>query len=134
MADPEPFERGLLPQIACEVCAAPALPLDGACAFCRSPLGERGDPTGLPEYVAGRLPGAVVTRAGLLRRGPVQRVEFTLGGATFRLQLRSGGLVLSPDLPPEQWAARMVRAVGEVAAGNAELRKILSRAGWAWPS
>ena len=134
MADPEPFDRGLPPQIACAVCAAPALPVDGTCAFCRSPLGDRGDLAGLPEYIASRLPGADVTRAGLLHRGPVQRVEFTLGETTFRLQLHNGWLVLSPDVPPEQWAAWMVRAVGQAATDNAELRGILSRAGWAWPS
>ena len=134
MADPEPFDHGPPPQVTCDVCAAPALPVDGVCAFCRSPLEDRGDLAGLPAYVAERLPGADVTRAGLLRRGPVQRVEFTLGGTTFRLHLHNGWLVLNPDIPPEQWAAWMVRAVGEAAQDNAELRGILSRSGWAWPA
>lgn len=133
MADPEPFDRGLPPQLACEVCGAPALPVDGTCVFCRSPLGERGDVRGLPEYLAGRLPGASVSRAGLLHRGPVQRVEFTLGDTTFRVQARNGELAFTPDVPPERWAAWVVLAVGEAAAENRELRTILSRAGWAWP-
>lgn len=133
MAEPEPFDRGLPPQLACEVCAAPALPVGGTCVFCSSPLEERGDLTGLPEYVASRLPGAFVTRAGLLRRGPVQRVEFALDGTTFRLELREGKLTFTPDLTPECWAARVVRTVGRAAVDNAELRAILSRAGWAWP-
>lgn len=133
MADPEPFARGLPPQVACAVCHAPALPVDGTCVFCRSPLEERGDLLGLVEYVADRLPGASVSRAGLLRRGPVQSVSFTLGDANFRVQVRNGWLVFTPDVAPERWAASVVQAVGEAAADNAELRAILSRAGWAWP-
>jgi hypothetical protein len=134
MADPEPFDRGLPPQVACAVCAAPALPVDGTCVFCRSPLHERGDPAGLLEYVARRLPGADVTRAGLLHRGPVQKVEFTLDGTAFRVQARNEALEFAPELSPERWSALVVRAVGEAAFENAELRGLLSRAGWSWPA
>ncbi len=134
MADPEPFERGLPPQVDCAVCGAPALPVNGVCVFCGSPLQERGDPAGLLEYVARRLPGAVVSRGGLLHRGPVHKVEFTLDGTAFRVQTRNNALEFVPELSPERWAARVVRAVGEAAFDNAELRRLLSRAGWSWPT
>ncbi len=134
MADPEPFERGLPPRAACPVCAAPALAMDGTCVFCGSPLHERGDPAGLLNYVGSRLPGADVIRGGLLHRGPVQKVEFTLDGTRFRVQARNDALEFTPELTPERWAARVVRAVGEAAYDNSELRGILSRAGWSWPS
>ena len=133
MADPEPFDRGQPPHVTCAVCAAPALPVDGVCVFCGSPVGDRGDPAGLLEYVASRLPGADVTRAGLLHRGPVQKVDFRLDGTTYRLQVRNEALEFTPDLSPERWAARVVRAVGEAAYDNPELRGLLSRAGWSWP-
>lgn len=133
MSDPEPFDRGVPPRVSCAVCAAPALPVDGRCVFCGSPLQERGDPAGLLAYVASRLPGADVTRAGLLHRGPVQKVEFTLDGTDFRVQARSEALEFTPDASPERWAARVVRAVGEAAFDNADLRALLSRSGWSWP-
>lgn len=133
MAESEPSSGGLPPTVACPVCAAPALPVDGACVFCGSPLTQRSNLAGLPDYVASRLPEAVVTRGGLLHRGPIQRVEVTLGETTFRLQLHGGWLVLSPDVPAEQWAGRMVRALGEAAVEDPELRGTLSRAGWVWP-
>lgn len=134
MAEPEPSHRSLPPRVACPVCDAPALPVDGACVFCGSPLHERSNLADLPEYVASRLPAAVVTRGGLLHRGPIQRVEVTLGETTFRLELHGGWLVFSPDVPAEQWAARMVRALGEAATDDSGLRATLSRAGWVWPS
>lgn len=133
MAEPEPSDGAAPPAATCPVCAAPALPVDGACVFCGSPLVERGDAAALLDYVAARVPGASVGRAGLLHRGPVQRVEFTLGTATFRLQKQGGALVFAPSVSPERWSAAVVRAMGEAAADDAELRRHLSRAGWAWP-
>lgn len=121
------------PSPTCDVCAAPALPVGGACVFCDAPLEVQGDPAGLVEYLAGRIPGASVGRAGLLHRGAARRVEFTIGATEFRATIRrEGDLELVPEGTPEQWAARIVSELGTLAPDDRAQRVVLSRTGWAW--
>ncbi|MFZ0217504.1 MAG: hypothetical protein WAM30_16355 [Candidatus Dormiibacterota bacterium] len=116
----------------CSVCEAPALPVAGACVFCATPLVERGEPDGLLDYIAGRLPGAVGSRSGLLHRGPVQRLEVRIGDAAFQLELKKDGLELLPAEPPEDWVGDLVQALTAAAEGDVDRRAALSRTGWAW--
>lgn len=113
----------------CPVCSAPALPLRGACVFCRAPLAAGPDPAGLLDYLAARLPPAR-TRRGILRRGPVRSFQLVAGGRRFRGRLRSGQLVLEPAAPPAEWCEQMLSALRFEAAADHELRRSLSRSGW----
>ncbi|MGH7912915.1 MAG: hypothetical protein ACREOV_14450 [Candidatus Dormibacteraceae bacterium] len=114
------------------MCAAPALPVRGTCVFCDAPLDRHGDPAGLLEYLASRLPDVSVSRSGVLHRGPARRIEFTIGDTAFRAGLRNETLELAPPGSPEEWARRVVRALGVLAPDSRESRSVLSRAGWAW--
>lgn len=104
--------------------------MEGACAFCRSPLTRSGDATGLLDYVAAHVPGAHARR-NLIGRGPVRRLQITIGDRTFTGRLRRGGLEVAPGLEPELWAADLVAELGRAAASDHELRRALSRSGWA---
>ncbi len=114
----------------CDVCAAPALPLDGACVFCHSPLKGRGSPADLVEYLAERIPGADPRRGGLLRRGPLRELTFRPGGVPFRIRLKKGEVRLQPDIEPASWADSLVRALSRQAASDPDLRAAISHAGW----
>ena len=118
----------------CRVCGAPALPVDGACAFCQSPLDAHGEGVGegegLLDYVADHVPSARVRR-GLLRRGPVRRLQVTAGGTRFTGRLRKDELELAPEADPTAWAYNLVRALAADAAADHELRHALARSGWA---
>lgn len=115
----------------CAVCGAPALPLGGACVFCRSPLSDGGAPPGLLDYLAERLPGAGSKRSGLFRRGPVRAFTLVAGGETFRARLRRGRLTLEPDMDAGRWIDHLLGRVSRQASTDAELRAAISRAGWA---
>jgi len=118
--------------MSCTVCAAPALPVDGACVFCRSPLSEEPDPTGLLDYLAARLPQAETRRAGLLRRGRVSRWRLFVAERPFGGRLRRGGLLeLEPDLAEGVWVEELLAALSRRAAADAGLRQQVSRSGWA---
>jgi hypothetical protein len=114
----------------CEVCGAPSLPLDGTCAFCRSPLVADADPDGLLEYLASRLPGARTSR-GLLGRSPLRDVEMKAGGIRYGAELRAGRLRLRPQAPPAEWVDHLLRDLSREAATNPRLRSAVTRAGWA---
>lgn len=115
----------------CSVCGAPALPLGGACVFCRSPLADGAEPPGLLDYLAGRLPGARSKRSGLFHRGPVRDFTLVVGGETFRGRLRRGRLVLEPKMEAGRWIDHLLGRVSGQASTDAELRAAISRAGWA---
>jgi hypothetical protein len=114
----------------CEVCQAPALQVEGACAFCHSPLAASGEGDGLLDYVAAHLPRARVRR-NLIGRGPVLRIEVSAAGTLFKGRLRSDQLELIPEPEPARWSANLVLALARDAAADHELRKALSRSGWA---
>ncbi len=117
--------------MSCEVCAGPPLEMDAGCVFCRSPLREGDDPSGLLDYLAGRLPQADVRRAGLLRRGPVKYLRLAAGGGQFRGRLRRQGLELRPELDEVTWVDRLISGLSRDAASDAQTRSALTRAGWA---
>jgi hypothetical protein len=118
--------------MSCEVCAAPALPVDGRCVFCHSPLdAAEPAPAGLLDYLATRVPGAAVRRAGLLRRGRVTRFEVSAGGRRFRAGVTRTGLALTPQLPVAEWVDALLRQLSRVATRDVEVRARVSRAGWA---
>ena len=114
----------------CQVCSAPALLLDGACAFCRSPL-DSAQASGLVllEYLGERITHARVRR-GVFGRGPVRRFEVEAGGEKFSARLRSSELRLRPDLDLELWVDRLLTGLSRDAAANAGVRSAMTRAGW----
>lgn len=115
----------------CEVCSAPALPLAGACVFCRTPLSEQPpELAGLLDYVAARLPVAEARR-GLFGRGPVRRLRVEASGERFQARFRRHGLVLEPELAPAAWVDRLLAALSRRAASDGDVRAAVSRAGWA---
>lgn len=114
----------------CETCGAPAILLQNACVFCRTPLADSHAPADLLDYLGARLPTAQVKRYGLRSRGPVRELKLLVGDQPFEARLKRGRLVLLPDLPPARWVDRLLRSLSAAAAGDADLRSDLSRAGW----
>ena len=112
------------------MCGAPALPVEGACAFCLSSLGVEGSGGGLLDYVARVVPRARARR-GLFRRGPVRRLLIAADGEPFSGRRRKDGLELAPDPDPAAWAYRLAGALAADSAADHELRWALTRAGWA---
>lgn len=119
-------------QAACAVCGAPPLSLEHACAFCRSPLDEPDDPTGLLDYLAARIPTAQAGRAGVFRQGPVRELQVRAGRIEYRARWRGDGLELHPEAEPAVWVDHLVAGLTADAAGDPERRAALSRTGWAW--
>jgi hypothetical protein len=116
--------------VRCETCGAPAVLLKNACVFCRTPVADSHAPADLLDYLAARLPTASVKRFGLRGRGPVRELKVPVGSETFEARVRRGRLELMPDLAPARWADRLLGALSAAAAGDADLRSDLSRAGW----
>jgi hypothetical protein len=116
--------------VICQVCSAPALRLDGACVFCRSPLadGPAAD-ADVVAYLAERLPAARVRR-GLLGCGPVRRFEVEAGGEAFSARLWSDRAALRPELELMLWADRLLAALSRDAAADRDLRTTMTRSGW----
>jgi hypothetical protein len=114
----------------CETCGAPAVLLENACVFCRTPVSESHAPAELLDYLAAKLPAAKRKRFGLRRRGPVREVTLTVGATVFAAKVSRGRLQLIPELAPARWVDRLLVALSAEAAGDAELRDRLSRAGW----
>jgi hypothetical protein len=114
----------------CEVCGAPSLPLQSACAFCRSSLAGEPDPRGLLDYLADRLPSASVRR-GLLGRSPPREVRIRAAGTDYRVARNGEGLRFGPEAPAPEWVDRLLRDLSRDAAGDARLRAAITRAGWA---
>lgn len=113
----------------CPVCAAPPLPLGAMCPFCRSPLADLSDATGLLDYMAARLPGAEVSR-GPLGRGPVRKLVTRHAGQTFSGRLHRGELELSPGLPPANWVNTLLKVLSVEARSDHVVRSALMKAGW----
>lgn len=115
----------------CQVCAAPALPVGGACVFCHAPLPGGEASPGLLDYLAERLPGAAVKRSGMVGRGPVKQVTMAAAGEVFRARLRRGRLRLTTEMEAGAWVDRLLGRMTAQAAADGELRAAMSRAGWA---
>ena len=117
--------------MSCSVCSAPALELDGACVFCRSPLRDsNGADAALLEYLAQRLPVARARRQLLRRRRQVRALSVRAGGESFTACLRKDGLELQPELEAPLWVDRLLAALSRDAAGEAEVRDAVIHAGW----
>ena len=114
----------------CETCGAPAVLLENACVFCRTPVADSHAPADLLDYLAARLPSASVRRFGLRGRGPVRALRLPVGSEVYGARVRRGRLELTPDLPPARWVDRLLAALSAAAAGDADLRSNISRAGW----
>ncbi len=80
--------------------------------------------------MAARAPGARARR-NLLGRGPVRHLEVTAGGERYSGRLRKNGLELAPEADPALWAAGLVAALARAAGRDHEVRRALSRSGWA---
>jgi hypothetical protein len=104
--------------------------LGNACVFCRTPVSDSHAPADLLDYLVARLPAAKVKRFGLRRRGPVREFTVTVGAGVFSAKVSRGRLQLTPELPPARWVDRLLAALSAEAAGDADLRARLSRAGW----
>jgi hypothetical protein len=115
----------------CAVCGAP--PLARSCVFCHTPARAFSSPTvvGLLDYLASHLPHAHVQRAGLLGRGPVRRLQVHAGGEDFHARFRKGELALRPEGKPVDWANRLLAALSRDAAADPDVRRAVSRSGWA---
>ncbi|HKT84392.1 MAG TPA: hypothetical protein VJQ84_11195 [Solirubrobacterales bacterium] len=111
----------------CGVCEAPALP--PRCPFCRSGLaaGPAAEPQAVLDHLAETIPGAEVHH-GAFDRGPVR--ELKLFGV-FSARFRRGSLELEPAEPLESWIEALLTDLRRRAQSDFELRRSLTRRGWA---
>ncbi|TMF43361.1 MAG: hypothetical protein E6I23_10825 [Chloroflexi bacterium] len=116
--------------VSCEVCAAPALPLDGVCVFCHAPLHEHDEPNELLDYLAERIPIAKAKR-GHLNRGPIAEVVVEVDGRTFRARWNKEELEFHPPVLLTAWLDLLLTRLSDAAAGDADLRRAVLRSGWA---
>lgn len=116
--------------LSCSVCAAPALPLDGICVFCHSPLDEQDEPAELLDYLVERIPSAKAKR-GHLNRGPISEVIVEVGGRTFRARWNKEELEFQPPVLLTAWLDLLLSRLSDAAAGDADLRRAVLRSGWA---
>lgn len=115
----------------CPTCNAPAVVLDGRCVFCRTPVPESHAPAELLDYLEARLPVARTRRFGIVRKRGVRELDVAVEGEEFKARIERSRLVLTPDLTPARWIDRLLAALSRAAAGDAELRAALTKAGWA---
>jgi hypothetical protein len=116
--------------LSCEVCGAPALPLDGACVFCHAELHEHDEPIELLDYLAERIPTAKAKR-GHLNRGPITEVVVEVAGRTFRARWNKEELEFHPPVLLTAWLDLLLTRLSDAAAGDADLRRAVLRSGWA---
>jgi hypothetical protein len=114
----------------CAVCSAPVVSVNGACAFCRSAVEGAGDPEELLAYLAERLPASKVDR-GFLGRSRVRGITMTGSTSRFRARWRRDELELEPDVELGKWTDLLLVEVSRMAAGDPEVRRRFTRAGWA---
>ncbi len=114
----------------CQVCSAPALPIDDACVFCHAPLVERDHAPELLDYLVERLPIAHAKR-GHLNRGPVTEVTIEIGGRSFRARIRSDELEVAPPVELAAWVDLLLTKLSDAAAADHDLRRAVLRSGWA---
>jgi hypothetical protein len=114
----------------CSVCAAPALPLDGACVFCHSPLESEEDTAELLDYLVEKVPHARAKR-GHLNRGPITEVVLEVAGRSFRARVRNGALDLAPPVQLNAWVDLLLTKLSDAAAEDPDLRRAVLRSGWA---
>ena len=118
------------PSLTCEVCGAPALPLDGVCVFCHAPLREGDEPIELLDYLVERIPQAKAKR-GHLKRGPVTEVVFEVAGKSFRARWIKEELEFHPPVLMTAWLDLLLTRLSDAAGDDHDLRRSMLRSGWA---
>ncbi|HEY4888828.1 MAG TPA: hypothetical protein VIJ58_09685 [Candidatus Dormibacteraeota bacterium] len=116
--------------MSCSVCAAPALPLDGACVFCHAPISGDEDTTELLDYLVERIPAAKVKR-GHLNRGPITELMLDIAGRSFRARVKNEELELLPPVRLSAWVDLLLTKLSDAAAVDPDLRRAVLRSGWA---
>jgi hypothetical protein len=112
----------------CAICQAPALPLDGACVFCHSPMGDDEDPADLLDYLAEKIPIAKVKRG----RGRVTDLTVETRGRSCRAYInKKDALELEPPVHLTAWVDLLLARLSDSAAVDADLRRAYLRSGWA---
>ena len=115
----------------CEVCSAPALPLDGVCVFCHAPLRVEDEPIDLLDYLTDHIPMAR-TKRGALNRGPITELVIEVGGRSFRARWnKEQELEFHPPVRLTAWVDLLLSRLSDAAAGDADLRRAMLRSGWA---
>jgi hypothetical protein len=111
----------------CAVCQAPAIPLDGACVFCHSPIGDEEDSDELLDYLAEKIPTAKVKK----NRGRVTEVMVDFGGRSCRAYWKKESLELEPPVHLTAWMDLLLTRLSDSAAVDSNLRRAFLRSGWA---
>ena len=112
----------------CTICQAPALPLDGACVFCHSPIGADEDPEELLDYLAEKIPIARVKR----NRGRITALTVETRGRSCRAYInKKGALELEPPVHLTAWVDLLLTRLSDAAAVDPDLRRAYLRSGWA---
>jgi len=114
----------------CAVCSAPALPLEGACVFCHTPITGEDDTTELLDYLVERIPVAKVKR-GHLNRGPITELVLDIAGRSFRARVKNEQLELLPPVRLSAWVDLLLTKLSDAAAVDPDLRRAVLRSGWA---
>src|SRR5260370_8369145 len=112
--------------LSCEVCGAPALPLDGACVFCHAALHEHDEPIELLDYLAERIPIAKANRAHL-NPGPIIEVVIEVAGRTFRARWNKEELEFHPPALLTAWLDLLPTPLSDPGAARADLRPAVPR-------
>jgi hypothetical protein len=112
----------------CAICQAPALPLDGACVFCHSPIGVEEDPDELLDYLAEKIPIAKVKR----NRGRITDLTVDAHGRKCRAYINKKDVMeLEPPVHLTAWVDLLLNRLSDAAATDADLRRAYLRSGWA---
>ena len=112
----------------CTICQAPALPLDGACVFCHSPIGADEDSEELLDYLAEKIPIAKVKRT----RGRITDLIVDTRGRRSRAHMnKKEALELEPPVHLTAWVDLLLTRLSDAAAVDPDLRRAYLRSGWA---
>jgi hypothetical protein len=116
--------------LSCTVCSAPALPLEGACVFCHTPITGGDETAELLDYIVERIPAAKVKR-GHLNRGPITELVLEIAGRSFRARVKNEQLELLPPVHLTAWVDLLLTKLSDAAAVDPDLRRAVLRSGWA---
>ncbi|MEP6751562.1 MAG: hypothetical protein ABI959_02315 [Candidatus Dormiibacterota bacterium] len=112
----------------CAICQAPALPLDGACVFCHSPIGAEEDTEELLDYLAEKIPTAKVKRY----RGSITDLVVETRGRSCRAYFtKKNVLELVPPVHLTAWVDLLLTRLSDAAAIDPDVRRAYLRSGWA---
>ena len=112
------------------MCSAPALPLEGVCVFCHTPIAGEDESGRLLDYLVERIPVAKVKR-GHLNRGPITELVLDIAGRSFRARVKNEELELLPPVNLIAWVDLLLTKLSDAAAVDPDLRRAVLRSGWA---